>query len=155
MKKRVLGLALLAVGTLAAPRNAAAMEVVDTGPLLGLVGFSALDFGLGVADLSSLVKGERYSRGFGIFETTVGAGQIGFCFGEAYKMSRYGAPVPIAWEIGAGLGALLMAHGVVTLVAPGAHPAAPAAAPAVTVAPLALNDVARTAVPGLGVLGRF
>jgi hypothetical protein len=155
MKKGVLGLALLVVGMLTAPRNAAAEEVVDTGGILGVVGFASLDLGFGIADLNSLVTGERHSRGVGAFEATVGAGQIAFCVGEAYSVSRYGAPVPIALRIGAGLGVLLMAHGLVTLVAPGSHTEAPAQPPAVTVAPLALSDGARAPVPGLGVLGRF
>jgi hypothetical protein len=154
MRKHALWLVLAAVGVCAVPRNAEAMEVVDEGKLLTLVGFSGLDVGLLAADVTAAVQQAWRSRGYGGFEATVGAAQVALCLDQALA-GPPGTRTAPAWVIGAGLGTILFTHGVVTLVVDRNRTEAPPATGPVTVAPLALSDVGHASVPGLAVLGRF
>ncbi len=154
MKKRMVGLALLALGMLSVARNASADEGVDPKPFLGAVGFGALDVGLIAADFAAGARAEWRSRGYGGFEATVGSAQFAICLDQLLSTAPYSGSSG-AWEVGAGLGAILMAHGFVTLLAPRSHAEAPAPPGPVTIAPLALSDVARASVPGLAVLRLF
>jgi len=154
MKKRVWGLMLLTLGMLSVSREAAADEAqVDPVLVLGFLGVAALDVGLVSADLVIGAQGERPSRGYGGFEAAVGGAQFAICLDKA--LANGSASNPGGWALGTIFGGILLAHGLVTLLAPHAHIEAPPAPGPVTVAPLALSDVARTSVPGLAVLGRF
>jgi hypothetical protein len=154
MKKRMLGLVLLVLGMLSVTREASADERVNPDAVLGVVGFGALDIGLIAADLSAGAQEKWRSRGYGGFETAVGGTQLAICLNQVLATPQNGGS-PGAWEIGAGLGAILVVHGLVTLLAPRSHTEAPAPSGGFTVAPLALSDVARAPVPGMALLGRF
>ena len=155
MKKRVLGLALLALGMLSVARNASADEYVDPDALLGLVGFSALDVGFAGADLTAGARGEWRSPGYGGLEAAVSGAQFAICLDKVLSPGPNSGTSGV-WEIGAGLGAILMTHGLVTLLAPRSQAEAPSPpGPVITIAPLALSDVERVSVPGLAVLGLF
>ena len=152
MKKCVLCLALLVLGMSSVARNASADEGVDPAAVLGVFGFGALDVGLIAADLTAGAHREWHSRGYGGFEAIVGGAQFAICLDQALS-TKYGSPG--GWEIGAGFGAILMAHGLMTLLAPRSHTEAPAPPGPVLIAPLALSDVARNSVPGLTLVGLF
>lgn len=154
MKKRTIGLALLVLGMLSVAPNASAEEGLDPKPLLAVVGFGALNVGLIGADLTAGARGEWRSRGYGGFEAAVGGVQLAICLDEVLS-TRPNSGAPGAWEVGAGFGAILMAHGLLTLLAPRSSAEAPVPSGPVTIAPLALSDVARASVPGLAVLGLF
>jgi hypothetical protein len=117
MKKRRVGLALLALAMLSVARNASADESVDPVPGLAFVGFGALDIGLAAADFSA--GGRWRSRGYGGVEFAAGGAQFAICLHNALSSGPNGVPGP--WEIGAGFGAIFMAHGLVTLLAPRSH----------------------------------
>jgi len=150
MMKRMMGLGLLVVATLSSARVASADEGINSDALLG-VGFGALDLGLAVADLAVGAQGKWHSRGYGAFEAIAGGTQFAICLDKA--LTTHGSAG--LWQVGAGFGAILMAHGLVTLLAPRSQTEAPAPPGAVTVAPLALSDIARSSLPGVAVLGRF
>jgi hypothetical protein len=153
MKKRRLGLALLALGMLSVARNASADEGFDPVPGLAFVGFGVLDIGLAAADLAAAGQGRWRSRGYGGVEFAAGGAQFAICLNNALSSGPNGVPGP--WVIGAGFGAIFMAHGLVTLLAPRSRAEAPPSPGPVMIAPLALSDVARASVPGLAVLGLF
>jgi hypothetical protein len=134
-------------------RDASADERVDPVAAWGVLGLGALDVGLIGADLTAGAQREWRSRGYGGFEAVAGGAQFAICLNQVLAAGPYDSPG--AWEIGAGFGAILMVHGLVTLVAPRSHTEAPARPDTFTVAPLALSDVGRASVPGLAVLGRF
>jgi hypothetical protein len=159
MKARSLGMVLLVLAMLEVPRAASAEQAVDVQAVdstvdtaLTVVGFGALDLGLTIVDLATSMQRTRLPRAYGGFETLAGGVQFGICLDNALS-SRSSAPV--VWGMGAGIGALLVVHGIVTLARRRSDAEAPPPAPAVAVAPLALSDIARTSVPGLAVLGRF
>jgi hypothetical protein len=154
MRKSVLGFALLALGMLSVARNASADDGVNPAPFLGVVGLGALDVGLVAADLAAGARGEWRSRAYGGVEAAVGGAQLAICLDQTLSTQRSGG-TPGAWEVGAGFGAILMAHGLATLLAPRSHTEAPSPPGPVMIAPLALGDVARATVPGLAVLGLF
>jgi len=154
MKKRILGLGLLVVGMLSGSRSAFAVES-DSGIVpLPIVGFGALDIGLASADLIRGAQREWLPRGYGAVETVLGGAQFAICLDLALS-ALPGNPDSGVWKYGAAFGAILMTHGLVTLLAPRSHTEATAPPAPFVVAPVALSDVARTAVPGMGVLGRF
>lgn len=153
MKKRMLGVALLVLAMVSLARDASAEQSVDPAPVLGVFGFGLLDVGLIAADSSAGAQREWRSRGYGGLETVVGGVQFAICLDQALSTGSYSSPR--GWQIGAGFGAILMAHGLVTLLAPRTHTEAPPPPDTVTVAPLALSDVGGASVPGLAVLGRF
>ena len=64
-------------------------------------------------------------------------------------------PASGPWQVGAAFGAIFLAHGIVTLVAPRSRVEVPTPAGPVTVAPVPFSDVAHASVPGLAALGRF
>jgi hypothetical protein len=155
MKKGLLALALLA-GLLSVPRNASADTPVNGQAVEGLLTFmevSVLDIGLTAVDVSYLSRHTRAPVPYGILEFMAGTAQFGFCLDSALSTPPGADPKPAAF--GAVLGAAFMAHAIVTIVRPRAHAEVPLPPPPVTVAPLALSDVARASVPGLAVLGRF
>ncbi|HEY6475393.1 MAG TPA: hypothetical protein VI456_02365 [Polyangia bacterium] len=158
MKKRTLGLGMLALGMLSGSRSAFADEYVDSSALFATVGFGALDVGLATTDLAFGAQGKWPPRAYSAFEVAAAGAQIAICLDKALSPQQPGAPSNPsggAWGVGAAFGAIFVAHGIVTLVAPRSHLEIPTPTGPVTVAPLALSDVARTAVPGMGVLGRF
>jgi hypothetical protein len=153
MKKRTLGMALLALGMVSLARDASGDET--TGGLeVPVIGVGALDFGLAMTDLVAWTRGEWMSRGYGAFEAVVGGAQFGICLDATLSTQPSNAGHGL-WEYGAVFGAILTTHGLVTLLAPRSHTEAPAPPAPVTIAPLALRDVARASVPGVAVLGRF
>jgi hypothetical protein len=155
MKKCLLGLALLA-GLSSVSRNAAAESPVN-GPLLAdaltFVVLSTLDAGLTAVDVSFWAQHRWAPVPYGILEFMAGTAQFGGCLDSALSTRPGADPTPAAF--GAALGAVFMAHGLMAIVRPGSHTEAPPPPAPVTVAPLALSDVARMSVPGLAVLGRF
>jgi hypothetical protein len=153
MKKSLFGLAVLALATLSFAPNASADMGYDVDAAFGLVGFGALDVGLVVADLAAGAQGEWRSRVYGGFEATVGGAQFAICLNQVLSAGPNRSTG--TWEIGAGLGAILMTHGLVTLLAPRPHTESPTPPAPVTITPLALSDVARGSVPGVAVLGLF
>jgi hypothetical protein len=153
MKKHLVGLAVLALGMLSVARSASADQGgVTSDTLLGL-GFIPLDLGLAVADLAAGARAEWPSRVYGGFEATVAGAQFAICLDRVLSTREPNSPG--LWEIEAGFGAILMTHGLVTLLAPQSHTEAPAPPGPAMIAPLALSDVARASAPGLAVLGRF
>ncbi len=155
MKKRLLGLTLLLLGMLAVPREAAADVPFDASfvdAVLATVGFGVLDLGLTTIDVASSEHGKQLPRFYGGVETLAAGAQFAVCLDNALSTYSGGAA---GWWMGAGIGALFVVHGIVTLVGPLSHAEAPPPPPPVVVAPLALSDVTRAAVPGLAVLGRF
>ena len=154
MKKRILGMALLVLGIVSVARDASADES-SSGPLalVALIG-GPLDFGLAVTDLVAGARREWMPRGYGAFETVVGGTQFAICLDLALS-AKPSSGARELWSYGALLGAILTTHGLVTLLAPRSHTEPPPPPAPVTIAPLALSDVARAAVPGMAVLGRF
>jgi hypothetical protein len=153
MRKRMLGPVLLAVAMLSFARDASADEGVDSVALFSVVGFGALDVGLAVSDLVAGAQGKWRSRAYGGFEAVAAGTQFAICLDQALTAGPGRSTG--GWVIGAGFGAIFMTHGLVTLLAPRSHIEAPLRPDPVTVAPLALSDVARSSVPGVAVLGRF
>jgi hypothetical protein len=154
MKKLILGMALLTLGTVSVARDASADEG-DSGALAPIVlGVGALDFGLAMTDLVAGARREWLPRGYGAFETAVGGAQFAICL-ELASSTRASNAGRELWTYGAVFGAILTTHGLVTLLFPRSHTEAPPPQAPITIAPLALSDVARAAVPGMAVLGRF
>jgi hypothetical protein len=156
MKKLLLGLAVLAA-TLSVSSRASADELIDTNGaegLLTLFGFGMLDIGMTAIDISFATETKWAPRPYGGVETLVGGLQFVVCLDNALS-PRPGGLKPAPWELGAAFGALFLAHGIVTLAKPWSSGEAPPPPAPVTVAPLALSDVARGSVPGLAVVGRF
>ena len=153
MKKRIIWLALFVVATLCGARDASADQGQDDGALMLIVGVGALDVGLVVSDLAAGAQSKWRSRGYGGFEAIAAGTQFAFCLDQALSAGPYRSTG--GWQIGAGLGAILMAHGLVTLLAPRSHTEAPPPSGPLIVAPLALSDVTRSSLPGVAVLGRF
>ena len=107
--------------------------------------------------MTDVVAGGRrewMSRGYGAFETVVGGAQFAVCLDLALSV-RPSSGVRELFSYGALFGAILTTHGLVTLLAPRSHTEPPPPPATVTIAPLALTDVARAAVPGMAALGRF
>jgi hypothetical protein len=158
MKRGLLGLFVVAMATAGAPRSASADET-DASGLFFVSAFGVADAGLAITDLAAAVNRKWLSRVYGGFETVVAGTQTALCLDALLKSqgnNGNGASNGNGWfEIGAGLGAVLLAHGIVTLVGPGSSPEAPASPGPVMVAPVALSDVARNTVGGVAVLGRF
>ena len=119
-----------------------------------VIGGGALDFGLAMTDLVAGARREWLPRGYGVAETAVGGAQFAICL-ELASSTRPSNVGHGLWAYGAVFGAILTTHGLVTLLAPRSHTEAPAPTAPVVIAPLALSDVARAAVPGMAVLGRF
>lgn len=153
MKKRILGMALLVLGMVSVARDASADENDASGALL-IAGFGALDIGLASIDLVHGAQQEWLPRGYGAFEAVVGGAQFAICLDLALTVLP-GNPDSGLWKYGAAFGAILMGHGLVTLLVPRSHNEALAPPGPVVVAPLALSDVAHASVPGVAVLGRF
>jgi hypothetical protein len=154
MKKRTLGMALLALAMVSVARDASADES-NSGALVPIVfGGGALDFGLAMTDLVAAARQEWLPRGYGAVETAVGGAQFAICL-ELASTTRPSNVGHGLWAYGAVFGAILTTHGLVTLLAPRSHTETPAPSAPVVIAPLALSDVARAAVPGMAVLGRF
>lgn len=162
LKKAIVGLAML-VGMLSVSRSASADEHVDQIGFLSLVGFGTMDLGLATTDLVFGAYGKWPPRVYAGFETGAAALQIAICVDQALA-SRQGLATPgglgpppsgAGWDVGAAFGAIFLAHGIVTLVAPRAHLEIPTPTGPVTLAPVAFSDVARASVPGLAALGRF
>jgi len=161
LKKAIVGLAML-VGMSSLSRSASADEGFDGG-LVPLIGFGTMDLGLATTDLVFGAMGKWPPRVYSGFETGAAALQIAICIDQALA-PRQGlatpggqAPPPsgAGWVAGAAVGAIFLAHGIVTLVAPRAHLEISAPTGPVTLAPVAFSDVARASVPGLAALGRF
>jgi hypothetical protein len=162
VKKRILGLSLL--GALFVSRSAFADERTDTNALFATVGFGTLDLGLATTDLVFGAQGKWPPRVYAALETVAAGLQVAICIDRALAPPPPGLATPgglgppgsnAGWEIGAAFGAILLAHGIVTLVAPHSHVEMVAPSGPVTLAPVALSDVAHAAVPGLVALGRF
>jgi hypothetical protein len=154
MKKRKLGLALVVLAMVSVARDASAVES-DSGEAAVLIGgFGVVDIGLVSADLISGAQREWLPRGYGVFETVAGGAQFAICLDLALT-ALPGNTDSGVWKYGAAFGAILMTHGLVTLLGPRSHTEAPTPPAPFVVAPVALSDVARDAVPGLAVLGRF
>jgi len=161
LKKAMVGLAML-VGLSSLPRSASADERPDSG-FVPLFAFGTLDLGLATTDLAFGAMRKWPPRVYSGFETGAAALQIAICIDQALS-PRQGlattgglAPPPsgAGWDAGAAIGAIFLAHGIVTLVAPRAHLEISAPTGPVTLAPVAFSDVARASVPGLAALGRF
>ena len=162
LKKAIVGLAML-MGMLSVSRSASADEGFDTNGFLSLVGFGTMDLGLATTDLVFGAYGKWPPRIYAGFETAAAAAQIAICIDQALA-PRQGLATPgglgpppsaAGWDVGAAFGAIFLAHGIVTLVAPRAHLEIPTPTGPVALAPVALSDVARASVPGLAALGRF
>jgi hypothetical protein len=161
MKKRVLVLGLLVLG-MSASRGAFADEGQDTGMLWG-VGFATLDLGLATTDLVAGARGTWAPRGYAAAEVAAAGAQIAICIDKALSpppgLITTGGVGPsgsvVGWELGAAVGAVFVAHGIATLVAPRSHTETTTPSGAVTITPLTLSDVSRAAVPGMAVLGHF
>jgi hypothetical protein len=162
LKKTIVGLAVL-VGLFSVSRSAAADEGFDVNGFAGLVGFGTMDLGLATTDLVFGAYGKWPPRVYSGFETAAAAAQIAICIDQALA-PRQGlaspgglAPPPsgVGWDVGAAFGAIFLAHGIITLVAPRAHLEVSTPAGPVALAPVAFSDVARASVPGLMALGRF
>jgi len=156
LKKAIVGLALL-LGLLSVSRSASADEN------LALVGFGTMDLGLATTDLVFGAYGKWPPRLYAGFEAAAAAAQIAICIDQALA-PRQGLATPgglspppsgAGWDVGAAFGAIFLAHGIVTLVAPRAHLEVSTPAGPVALAPVAFSDVARASVPGLMALGRF
>jgi hypothetical protein len=165
MRKRVVGLVLL-LGMLSVARNASADEGTNTGALEGFgaaVGFGALDLGLATTDLVFGAQGKWPPRVYSALEAAAAGAQVAICLDKALApqpgLATPGGLGPpgsnVGWELGAAFGAIFLAHGIVTLVAPRAHLEVSTPSGPVTVAPVALSDVGHASVPGLAALGRF
>ncbi len=155
MKTRLLEMVLFVVAMLAVPRDAAAdvpIEASAVDSLLATVEFGVLDLGLTITDVVSSEQRRQLPRGYGGVETVAAGAQFAVCLDNA--LSTHSGAAAASW-MGAGIGALFVVHGIVTLVGPRSHTEAPPPPPPVAIAPLALSDVARGSVPGLAVLGRF
>jgi len=161
LKKAIVGLAIL-VGMSSAWRSASADERFDGG-FLPLFGFGTMDLGLATTDLVFGAKGKWPPRIYAGFETGAAALQIAICIDQALSprqgLATTGGlgppPSGAGWDAGAAIGAIFLAHGIVTLVAPRAHLEIPTPTGPVTLAPVAFSDVSRASVPGLAALGRF
>jgi hypothetical protein len=153
MRRRILGLLLLVAGTLGAPRGARADSADATAAPVVLFGFGVVDAGLLLTDLGAVANQAQLPRGFGGFEIVAGGAQVGYCVDTLW--SHPDGSFGTLLEIAMVPGAILMLHGIVTLVGPQPHAESPGAPRSVTVAPVALSDVTRVSVPGLAVLGRF
>jgi hypothetical protein len=151
MKKSMVGLGLFVAATLSLARDASADERQDTDALL-VAGFGAMDLGFIASDLAAGAQEKWRSRGYGGLETVAAGAQVAICLDKALSA---GLRPTGEWQIGAGFGAILLAHGLVTLLAPRSHTEGPPPPGSFTVAPLALGDVARSPLPGLALLGRF
>lgn len=161
MKKRLLGLALLA-GTLSMSRNASADTPIDAQAVddaLTYFGFGVVDFGLTAIDLSFSIRDTWAPRPYAGVEIFAGGAELAVCLDKALSPPpttyRGALAGPTPWAFEAAFGAAFLAHGIVTMVRPGSHTEAPPERGPVTIAPLALSDAARTSVPGLAVIGRF
>jgi hypothetical protein len=162
LKKAIVGLAVL-VGMLSGSRSASADEMSATNVLFPLVGFGTMDLGLATTDLVFGSKGKWPPRVYSGFETGAAALQIAICVDQALSSRRGLAttggigppPSGAGWEVGAAIGTIFLAHGIVTLVAPRARLEIPTPTGPVTLAPVAFSDVTRASVPGLAALGRF
>ena len=162
LRKAIVGLAML-LAMLSVSRSASGDERVDQVGFLSLVGFGTMDLGLATTDLVFGAYGKWPPRVYAGFETAAAAAQIAICIDQALA-PRQGlaspgglAPPPsgAGWDVGAAFGAIFLAHGIVTLVAPRAHLEISTPTGPVTLAPVAFSDVARASVPGLAALGRF
>lgn len=154
MTKRILGMALLALGMVSVARDASADES-NSGALVPIVGLGgALDFGLAMTDLVAATRREWLPRGYGAVETVVGGAQLAICLDLASTTQPNNVGHGL-WAYGAVFGAILTAHGLVTLLAPRSPTEAPARPAPIMIAPLALSVVTRAAVPGMTVLSRF
>jgi hypothetical protein len=153
---------------LSVARGASADESVDTGAMQAVYGFTALDLGLATTDLVFGARATWAPRWYGALEVAAAGAQLAICLDKVLAPQRTGIAPGTAgeqltnssstsgmWQVGAAFGAIFLAHGIVTLVAPRAHADAPTERGPVDVAPLALSDAARQSVPGLAVLGRF
>lgn len=153
MRMRSLGPLVLVVATLGAPRHASADET-EGYPVEIILGVGALNAGLVLTDLAAVANQARLPRVYGGFETVFAGTEVAYCL-DTLLWNHPNGGFGTMLEIGTGIGAILMAHGIVTLVAPRSHAESPGAPSSVTVAPLALSDVTRVSRPGLAVLGRF
>lgn len=154
MKKRILGMALLALAMVSVARDASADENTGGELVPVVLGGGALDFGLAMTDLVAATRREWLPRGYGVVETALGGAQFAICLELATSTQPNNVGHGL-WAYGAVFGAILTTHGLVTLLAPRSHTEAPPPSAPITIAPLALSDVARAAVPGMAVLGRF
>jgi hypothetical protein len=152
MRRRIIGL-LVVAGTLGAPRGASADQADGTGAVI-LLGFDVLDAGLALTDLGALANHAWLPRVYGGFEAAAAGTQVALLLDGAVSNQPNGG-FGTGMVLATGLGAILMAHGIVTLVGPRSHAESPGSPGLVTVAPVALSDVTRVSVPGLAVLGRF
>jgi hypothetical protein len=155
MKKWVFGMVLVVFGVASLARDARADEMPGPGYGYLETGFGFLDLALAATDLTGAVQPKPWrSRGYGVFEALAGGAELALCL-DGWTSSTASNVGHDVWKYGAALGAVFMAHGVWMVFSPRTPTEAPAPPGAVTVAPIALSDVARTAVPGLGVLARF
>ena len=163
MKKAMVGLAML-VGLLSVSRGAFADERTDTSALFATVGFGTLDLGLATTDLVFGAQGKWPPRVYAALETVAAGVQVAICIDKALAPPPPGLATPggieppgsnAAWAVGAALGVIFLAHGIVTLVAPHSHVEVVTPTGPVTLAPVAFSDVAHASVPGLVALGRF